>query len=109
MQCIVSPDKLYKWVEDQGVPLKVEKDMRVFPVSNNGKILLKIFEKFLKKNINVLFKGSKKGINKLEDKFILNLETEKLEVDKVILTTGGQAYRHAGSTGDGYSLAESRT
>jgi predicted flavoprotein YhiN len=31
------PRKVYKWFEDHGVPLKVEQDMRVFPVSNNGK------------------------------------------------------------------------
>ena len=97
-----------EWVEKQGVPLKVEKDMRVFPVSNDGKDIVGIFEKiFEKENINVLFKKAVKGIKKSEDKFILDLETEKLEVDKVILTTGGQAYRHTGSTGDGYSLAES--
>ena len=102
------PDELYTWVEEQGVPLKVEKDMRVFPVSNDGKDIVGIFEKiFEKENINLLFKKAVKGIKKSEDKFILDLETEKLEVDKVILTTGGQAYRHTGSTGDGYSLAES--
>ncbi len=30
-----------------------------------------------------------------------------LVVDKLVLTTGGQAYRHTGSTGDGYAFATS--
>jgi len=30
---------------------------------------------------------------------------EVLHADRVILTTGGQAYRHTGSTGDGYAFA----
>jgi hypothetical protein len=34
-------------------------------------------------------------------------KNEQYEVfDKLIITTGGQAYRHTGSTGDGYSFAE---
>ncbi|MBP7885158.1 NAD(P)/FAD-dependent oxidoreductase [Patescibacteria group bacterium] len=28
------------------------------------------------------------------------------EVDAVVLTTGGNAYRHTGSTGDGYAFAQ---
>ena len=39
--------------------------------------------------------------------FLVEMENrDALRVDKVVLTTGGQAYRHTGSTGDGYKLAE---
>ena len=31
------PRKIYQWFENHGVPLKTEKDMRVFPQSDNGK------------------------------------------------------------------------
>lgn len=33
-QC--SPKKLYKWFESHDVPLKIENDLRVFPVSDDG-------------------------------------------------------------------------
>jgi predicted Rossmann fold flavoprotein len=32
---------------------------------------------------------------------------DALDADRLILTTGGQAFRHTGSTGDGYAFAES--
>jgi len=31
-----TPKSMYRWFEDHGVPLKIEKDMRVFPVSDDG-------------------------------------------------------------------------
>ena len=31
------PRKIYQWFEHHGIPLKTEKDMRVFPQSDNGK------------------------------------------------------------------------
>ena len=39
------PKKIYAWFEDHGVPLKIEKDGRVFPVSNKGKDIVGIFER----------------------------------------------------------------
>lgn len=33
--------------------------------------------------------------------------TESYEVNQLVLATGGNAYRHTGSTGDGYAFAQS--
>lgn len=103
-----SPQILQTWFVNHGVPLKCESDMRVFPVSNNGKDVVKAFEKiFQKYKTNILFNHQVIKIIKKEKGFIINFKTQKpLQVDKVILTLGGQAYRQTGSTGDGYSLAE---
>ncbi|PIR55238.1 hypothetical protein COU74_02445 [Candidatus Peregrinibacteria bacterium CG10_big_fil_rev_8_21_14_0_10_36_19] len=103
------PEDVRKWVEDHGVKLKVEKDMRVFPVSDNGKDVVGVFEKVLKNDkAKIIFKKSVKTISKMGGYFSVELDDgEILEVDKVILTTGGQAYRHTGSVGEGYKLAES--
>ncbi len=107
-----SPQATYSWFEDHGVPLKCEKDLRVFPVSNNGKDVVKAFEKiFQKYKTNILFNHQVIKITRAENEgktsFLLHFKTQKsLQVDKVILTLGGQAYRQTGSTGDGYSLAE---
>jgi len=51
------PRKVYNWFEDHGVPLKLEKDMRVFPVSDNGKDVVGAFEKiFADYGVQVHFK-----------------------------------------------------
>lgn len=58
------PRKVYQWFEDHGVPLKLEKDMRVFPVSNKGRDVVAVFEKlFAEKGVEVHFK---EGVEKLD-------------------------------------------
>jgi predicted flavoprotein YhiN len=39
-----TPKSIYRWFEEHGVPLKVEKDMRVFPVSDDGHDVVGAFE-----------------------------------------------------------------
>ncbi|MFA7284486.1 MAG: aminoacetone oxidase family FAD-binding enzyme, partial [Candidatus Absconditabacterales bacterium] len=41
------------------------------------------------------------------DRFVLTGTTQTYVVDKLILATGGNAYRHTGSEGDGYAFAQS--
>ena len=102
------PADVYEWFENQGVPLKTEKDMRVFPISDDGMHVVRVFERYFKEN-NVRVKCST-AIKKAEfmnNKFILtDTSGENYEFDRLIITTGGQAYRHTGSTGDGYAFAE---
>lgn len=103
------PASVRNWFESHGVPLKVEKDLRVFPVSNNGQDVVGALSKvFAKYNTQILLKHHVKELKKDKNNFTIYFkDQEPLTVDKVILTLGGQAYRHTGSTGDGYSLAES--
>jgi hypothetical protein len=105
-----SPEDVFDWFEAHGVPLKIEDDMRVFPKSDDGHDVLAVFEKmFHIKSIHVLFKAHAKGIERLTDGFKVDFGDTRppLIVDRVILTTGGQAYRQTGSTGDGYGFAVS--
>lgn len=102
------PDQVYQWFEEHGVPLKTEDDLRVFPQSNNGKDIVGVFENmFAQSNVELILR---QGITMVEPKnsqFSLTLKDDRqLLVDVLILTTGGQAYRHTGSTGEGYRFAE---
>ncbi len=101
------PEDVYAWFESHGVPLKTEEDLRVFPQSDNGKDIVGVFENlFRSSNVEVLLKHSVESIQKTGDGFLLNfVDNGTLEVDAVILTTGGQAYRQTGSKGDGYAFA----
>ena len=104
-----SPQAVWQWFENQGVSLKCEFDQRVFPVSNKGQDVVGVFEKiFANSNTKILFNHNVQEIEKKNNNFIIHFKDQSdLIVDKVIMTLGGQAYRQTGSTGDGYSLAES--
>lgn len=105
-----SPEAVYAWFEDHGVPLKVEADMRVFPVSNDGQDVMDVFKNIFKTaGIRVMLKKQVTEVRKTEDGFAISLKNQDspLLVDKVVLTTGGQAYRQTGSTGDGYAFVQS--
>lgn len=39
-----SPAKCREWFEAHGVPLKIQEDMRVFPVSDDGRDIVGIFQ-----------------------------------------------------------------
>lgn len=104
------PKAVYDWFESHSVPLKTEEDLRVFPISNNGKDIVGVFEElFHDSRIHVRLNTSVTHIEKPDGQFSIFFkeEDEPLYVDKIILTTGGQAYRHTGSTGDGYAFAAS--
>ena len=103
------PDQVFAWFESHGVPLKVEEDLRVFPQSNNGKDIVRVFETLFKTpRVHTLLRHAVREVMKDEDGFHIFFKdaSPPLLVDRLILTTGGQAYRHTGSVGDGYSFAQ---
>lgn len=102
------PNAVYSWFEDHGVPLKLQADNRAFPDSDDGHDIVAVFEKlFADSNVRVLLKTTLQSVVKDGERFVLTLkeQSEPLIVDRLVLTTGGQAYRQTGSTGDGYSFA----
>lgn len=93
-----------------GIPTKVERGNRVFPVSDRAQDVVDALERKLnKKNIQVL-KGvtAKKILIDDNKKEVIGVETQnkKMYADKVILATGGASYKTTGSTGDGYRMAK---
>lgn len=104
------PTSMMDWVESHGVPLKTEDDMRVFPVSDNSEDVVGIFEKILKQsNATVYLGASVERVKKQKEGFGITLRGNDTPVvsKRLIITTGGQAYRDTGSTGDGYAFAQS--
>lgn len=105
------PATVRAWFEDHGVPIKIEEDLRAFPVSDNGHDIVAAFKRLFIEaapRLRVLLDHVVISVKKTGDTFVITFRTgETLRADKLILTTGGQAYRHTGSTGDGYAFAES--
>lgn len=104
------PGKVISMFVENGVKMKTEEDMRVFPASNNGKTVVALLEDLLNKNgVKILLKTVVVSIGKSEDGESFAIKTKAggvFAADKVILTTGGSAYQQTGSSGDGYSFAK---
>ncbi|OGL94787.1 hypothetical protein A2348_04495 [Candidatus Uhrbacteria bacterium RIFOXYB12_FULL_58_10] len=103
-----SPEAVYAWFEEHGVPLKTQADQRVFPRSDDGHDIVRAFETFFQNpRAHLLLNTSCIQVEKQKDEFVLTLRgtDEPLRADALVLTTGGQAYRQTGSTGDGYAFA----
>jgi predicted Rossmann fold flavoprotein len=103
------PAATVRWFEEHGVPLYCQPDQRVFPQSDDGHDIVAAFEKvFRQTGVKVLTKTAVSTVTRQANgqfAVALSSETEPLTADAVILATGGQAYRHTGSTGDGYAFA----
>lgn len=95
-----SPKYFFDWFEKKGVKLKVESDLRVFPVSNKSADVVSIFEKKISSpNVVKIFSESITDIRKNKDKFLISFKDNKdIEVDKLLLSTG--------SSPDGYKFAK---
>jgi len=113
-----TPKSIYRWFEDNGVPLKVEKDMRVFPVSNDGHDIVGVFEYMFHENnrhIDTILRTKVESVTQAvcsdgscSDRFqVITDKSGILTSSNVVIATGGQAYRHTGSSGDGYAFAQS--
>lgn len=99
---------MVEWFESHAVRLKCEDDQRVFPVSDNGGEVIWAFESLFRKysdQISIHFSTSVTSISHKDTMFIVETSREQYICDILVLTTGGNAYAHTGSSGDGYTLA----
>lgn len=109
------PARVRAWFENHGVPLKTEQDMRVFPRSDDGDDIVGVFEDLFKKYGVQVHLGEKVEQVRLvsstekseQEKFEIITAKGKYTVDKLVIATGGRAFRHTGSKGDGYAFAQS--
>lgn len=98
-----------QFFEQLGVPLKVERGGRVFPVSDRAEdIVNALYQEMKHLQIEIHF-GSE--VQRLICKNgmitgVLLKTGEKILGDKCIIATGGKSYSVTGSTGDGYTLAK---
>lgn len=95
--------------ENLGVPLKVERGQRVFPVSDKAADVITALEKALAEaGVEIVYNAIAERLI-VHDGAVIGAATKdgRLQAaDAVILATGGATYRGTGSTGDGYRLAE---
>mgnify|MGYP001773602060 FL=1 len=94
--------------EGLGVPLKVERGKRVFPVSDCSFDITAALERELKRLRVKLVRDRALDVS-LDDGHVAAVRGEKgnYPAAAVVLATGGVSYPATGSTGDGFRMAES--
>ena len=96
-------------MEQLGVPLKVERGNRVYPVSDHASDVTNALRRELERMGVEIRYGARVEHLILTDSACRGavLESgERIPADAVILCTGGASYPLTGSTGDGYALAQ---
>lgn len=93
--------------EEQGVPLKVERGNRVFPVSDSAFDITDVLKKRIR-HLGVQWVHDRAIDIGTDESGITSVKGEKgtYPCDAAIIATGGASYPATGSTGDGYRLAE---
>lgn len=102
------PERIMRYLEDAGCPLKTERGNRVFPVSDKASSVIGALERRLR-GFKVEVRQERAREILQENSVIFGVKTENgglYAAGRVILATGGCSYPTTGSTGDGYRLAE---
>ncbi|MBP2653542.1 MAG: hypothetical protein H6Q73_1111 [Firmicutes bacterium] len=97
------------FLEEWGVPVKVERGGRVFPVSDKARDVVAAFERALTAAAVEVKTGVQVTEISTEAGAVTGVRTAKgitYRADAVILATGGASYPGTGSSGDGYRIAK---
>lgn len=101
-------DDLIALLKKNGLETKVERGMRVFPVSDNARDVVEALKRYalksnvrtVKKEVSSLIADGKKVCG------VIYKDGTRCMCDSVIVATGGVSYPLTGSTGDGYKFAK---
>ncbi len=102
--------ELIAFFEEQGVPSVTERGGRVFPLSGRAQDVAAALVRWAKEGGVSLRTGARAERLLIEDGHIAGVWAQNGRMhraDAIIITSGGASYPATGSTGDGYSLAES--
>jgi predicted Rossmann fold flavoprotein len=102
------PKEVVDFFEVRGLPTKIEKNGRVFPVTDKAQDVLAILQKYLQENKVKIFFGQEVVNFETKNGQIKRVELKngRIFADRFILCTGGKSYPLTGSTGAGYKWAQ---
>jgi predicted Rossmann fold flavoprotein len=100
--------ELILFFEDNGLKLKVERQLRVFPVTDTAGSILEVLKKQLvHRGVEVVYSSTLEEVlvEAGAVKGLLLKGGRVLAADRVILATGGISYSFTGSSGEGLEIA----
>lgn len=103
------PYDVMDFFEELGVPLKIERGNRVFPESDKAVDIVDALRRFVLSSGAEIIKFTAVKTEKQADGLfkITDENGETVLARNVLIATGGMSYPQTGSTGDGYTFAES--
>lgn len=104
-----SNDAVMDFFENQGMPYKIERGNRAFPVSDHASDVIRVLERAMKEqDVRIRLHTQVRELLIEDDKAtgVLLTDGGKIMADSLILATGGLSYPTTGSTGDGHTMAK---
>ena len=98
---------IFDWFEKRGLPLKIEADLRVFPVSNSSLDVINCLKKSaITRGVKIYTNFFVKEILKTSDKLfkILNSENHAIITKNIMISTGGNHSGHKLARNLGHSI-----
>lgn len=84
---------VYKWFENEGVPLIIQPDKRVFPASENALDIVDTLLRIMKQTgVRLLLKHRVTSVTRVDSVFRLGFSSKEqnpVEADKILVTIGG--------------------
>jgi predicted Rossmann fold flavoprotein len=103
----LSSEELQAFFENEGVPLKVERGKRVFPVSDKAEDIVRcLVSACRKRGVETIFGRCERILTENGAVSGVTVDSEDIPADSVILATGGLSYPRTGSDGDGFKMAK---
>lgn len=100
------PSDTRAFFEDRGVPLKVERGGRVFPVSDRASDIVRCLRSYAGGAVlNTPVLAVERCPDNGKGSFSVVTRGGSIVCDRVIIATGGASYPQTGSEGDGYAFA----
>jgi predicted Rossmann fold flavoprotein len=103
-------DRSARLFEDEGVPLKVEANGKVFPLSDTAvDVLAALTRRLGRSGAEVRYLSPAKAVtpDAEGDGFRVDLPDGPIRARRVVLAVGGRSFPGCGTTGDGYAIARS--
>lgn len=102
-----SPSDAMAFFEERGLPLKVERGNRVFPLSDNANDVASLLIRLCEEQGVSIYRQTAESIL-TEENHITGVRTDRglIACHSCVICTGGLSYPLTGSTGDGYRFAE---
>jgi predicted flavoprotein YhiN len=99
--------ELLAFFEKHGLTTKVERGGRIFPVSDDARDVVRVFQKYLTENKVHLILNAKVTSVALDKQPMYAIQTTggSYRAPAVIIATGGASWPVTGSTGDGYKIS----
>lgn len=102
----LSTEETQSFFISSGVPLKVERGRRVFPVSDRAEDVVRCLVDSCRRRGVRIYEGRADSLVLTDGRVTgVTVGGERLVCDSVIVATGGMSYQRTGSDGDGYRLA----